>query len=229
MISHQFKTPVSVVRLNTEMLSQMCTKMPESEAPLIQKKIQRIKSSINKFEELIEAILIGKTSNLFEITPESLDVKAWFEDLIHTKNNDFEVIKEIKLKRGDLISRKVNLPFSKKTLDYIMDTLFSNAIKYRGDNKASIRISYQVCEDHELEVCFRDEGIGIRDEEIPKIATPFYRANDVINISGTGIGLSMVKDSVHAVGGTFEINSEFKKFTEILISIPVEELKHDNQ
>ncbi|MDR9416286.1 MAG: ATP-binding protein [Gracilimonas sp.] len=229
MISHQFKTPVSVVRLNTEMLSQMCTKMPESEAPLIEKKIQRIKSSINKFEELIEAILIGKTSNLFEITPESIDVKAWFEELIHTKNNDFEVINEIKLKRGDLISRKVNLPFSKKTLDYIMDTLFSNAIKYRGDNKASIRISYQVCEDHELEVCFRDEGIGIRDEEIPKIATPFYRANDVINISGTGIGLSMVKDSVHAVGGTFEINSEFKKFTEILISIPVEELKHDNQ
>src|SRR6056297_1642009 len=205
MISHQFKTPLSVIRLNTELLSQFSKKLSTGDLSFVQKKIQRIESSISKFEELIEAILVGNSAHLLEITPEPLNVNEWFEEFAAQKTKDFNEIKELRIRPCTPGPKHVKLSFSQKTLDYIMDTLFSNAVKYRGASDASIDISYKLTGDSRMEVTIRDKGIGIREEEIPKIATPFYRANDVINITGTGIRLSIVKDSIAAVGRTFDI------------------------
>src|SRR6056297_325586 len=205
MVSHQFKTPLSVIRLNTELLSQFSKKMTGGELSFVEKKIQRIESSISKFEELIEAILVGNSAHLLEITPEPLNVNEWFEEFAAQKTKDFNEIKELRIIPCTSDPKHVKLSFSQKTLDYIMDTLFSNAVKYRGASDASIDISYKLTGDSRMEVTIRDKGIGIREEEIPKIATPFYRANDVINITGTGIRLSIVKDSIAAVGRTFDI------------------------
>jgi len=224
MVSHQFKTPLSVIRLNTELLSQFSKKLTGGELSFVEKKIQRIESSISKFEELIEAILVGNSAHLLEITPEPLNVNEWFEEFAAQKTKDFNEIKELRIRPCTSGPKHIKLSFSQKTLDYIMDTLFSNAVKYRGASDASIDISYKLTGDSRMEVTIRDKGIGIREEEIPKIATPFYRANDVINISGTGIGLSMVKDSLAAVGGTFDIDSEYDRYTSVKISIPIEEM-----
>ena len=228
MVSHQFKTPLSVIRLNTELLAQFSKKLSDGDLSFVEKKIQRIESSIRKFEDLIEAILVGNSSQLVDITPEPINVNDWFADFVSQKSRDFNEIKDLRLKSGGSGQEHVKLPFSLKTLDYIMDTLFSNAIKYRGGDEATIDIDYILNGDECLEISIKDQGIGIREEELPKIATPFYRANDVINISGTGIGLSMVKDSLGAVGGSFDIDSEYKNYTTVKISIPVEEMVHEN-
>ncbi|HMB98358.1 MAG TPA: ATP-binding protein, partial [Balneolaceae bacterium] len=136
--------------------------------------------------------------------------------------------KELRLNQNVTNAEKVKLSFSLKTLDYIMDTLFSNAVKYRGEKGAIIDLKYEINEGESLDIMIMDHGIGIREDELPKIATPFYRANDVINISGTGIGLSMVKDSLGAVGGSFVIESEYDEYTTVNISIPIEEIANDN-
>lgn len=222
MVSHQFKTPLSVIRLNSELIAQVSQKMPGNETKIIQKKIGRIESSIQKFEELIEAILIGNSPQLLEKKPESLLVEDWFEDFISSKKENFQELNSITLNRSKVINKSVQLPFSLKTFDYILDTLFSNAIKYRGEQKADISISYDM-EEGNLKIIFKDEGIGIRREDLPKVANPFFRANNVINISGTGIGLSMVKDSIHSVDGKFEISSEINQYTKVEISIPIGE------
>ena len=224
MISHQFKTPLSVIRLNTELLTHFSKKLSSDDLSFVQKKIQRIESSIRKFEDLIEAILVGNSSHLVDITPEPLNVSEWFRDFSAQKSKDFNEIKDLQLHADGTGEERVRLSFSIKTLDYIMDTIFSNAIKYRGEDDAEIDISYTISGKEYLEIEITDRGIGIKEEELPKIATPFYRANDVINISGTGIGLSMVKDSLDAVDGDFEIKSTYGDYTTVKISIPVEEI-----
>ena len=229
MVSHQFKTPLSVIRLNTELLAQFSKKLSEGDLTFVEKKIQRIESSIRKFEDLIEAILVGNSSHLVDITPEPINVNDWFGEFVSQKSRDFNEIKNLRLNPGGSGQKHVKLPFSLKTLDYIMDTLFSNAIKYRGGDEATIDIDYSLNGDECLEISIKDQGIGIKEEELPKIATPFYRANDVINISGTGIGLSMVKDSLGAVGGSFDIDSEYKNYTIVKICIPVEEMVHETR
>jgi len=228
MISHQFKTPLSVIRLNTELLSQFSKKLSTGDLSFVQKKITRIESSIRKFEDLIEAILVGNSSQIVDITPEPINVNDWFKDFVAQKTRDFNEIKELRLNQNVTNAEKVKLSFSLKTLDYIMDTLFSNAVKYRGEKGAIIDLKYEINEGESLDIMIMDHGIGIREDELPKIATPFYRANDVINISGTGIGLSMVKDSLGAVGGSFVIESEYDEYTTVNISIPIEEIANDN-
>ncbi|MFD2532943.1 sensor histidine kinase [Gracilimonas halophila] len=68
---------------------------------------------------------------------------------------------------------------------------------------------------------FKDKGIGINEEDVSDIGKPFFRANNVINTSGTGIGLSMVKDSLQNVGGAFDVKSKVGEYTTILISFPI--------
>ncbi|MDR9366684.1 MAG: HAMP domain-containing sensor histidine kinase [Balneolaceae bacterium] len=221
MVSHQFKTPLSVIKLNTDLLKQACMSDSGDTINILPSKIGRIERSITKFEELIEAILIGNSNHSVDDNPEKIIFHNWLEDMFSTKRRDYNNLAKIDLSFGQKLNKEVVLPFSIKTFEYIMDTLFSNAVKYRGDSKANIQIYYDLSEDGYINLLFKDKGIGINEEDVSDIGKPFFRANNVINTSGTGIGLSMVKDSLQNVGGAFDVKSKVGEYTTILISFPI--------
>lgn len=221
MVSHQFKTPLSVIKLNSDLLKQACMSGSVDLKNILPPKIGRIERSITKFEELIEAILIGNSNHSVDDNPEKIDFHNWLEEMFNTKKRDYNNLKSVELSFSEKLKEVVVLPFSTKTFEYIMDTLFSNAVKYRGDEAAIIQIHYEITGDGYLNMVFKDEGIGINEGDIGSIGKPFFRANNVINTSGTGIGLSMVKDSLLNVGGGFEVKSKEGDFTTIMISFPI--------
>lgn len=221
MVSHQFKTPLSVIKLNTDLLKQACMSDSGDTINILPSKIGRIERSITKFEELIEAILIGNSNHSVDDNPEKIIFHNWLEDMFSTKRRDYNNLAKIDLSFGQKLNKEVVLPFSINTFEYIMDTLFSNAVKYRGDSKANIQIYYDLSEDGYINLLFKDKGIGINEEDVSDIGKPFFRANNVINTSGTGIGLSMVKDSLQNVGGAFDVKSKVGEYTTILISFPI--------
>ena len=65
-----------------------------------------------------------------------------------------------------------------------------------------------------------DKGIGIKQEDIPHLFERFFRCNDVADIPGTGLGLTIAKELISLHGGTVSIDSEFGKGTTVSVFFP---------
>jgi len=101
----------------------------------------------------------------------------------------------------------------------------SNAIKY---SNADLPIE---CETtlKEDKLCIRitDQGIGIPEEEQQHLFTRFFRAHNVENIQGTGLGLNIVKRYVELMKGAISFESELSKGTTFFVEIPLVPEKND--
>ena len=86
-----------------------------------------------------------------------------------------------------------------------MSNLISNAFKYsEGKKNPDLTIHFKP---NELVVSIKDYGIGIPEEEFPKLFQPFFRANNVTEIKGTGLGLSIAKEYVEINKGQIAVQS----------------------
>jgi len=96
--------------------------------------------------------------------------------------------------------------------------LMDNACKYSENNKAEI---YLNCLNEKLVMKFKDTGIGIPKEELKLVFHPFYRAKNVMNTRGHGIGLSLVEKIILQHKGEIDVRSEQGKGSVFTIYIPV--------
>ena len=98
-----------------------------------------------------------------------------------------------------------------------ISNLLSNAIKYSANTK-KIFIRLFKRADH---ICIEieDRGIGISEDQLPKIFEKFYRIDQKENISGTGLGLTVVKEIIEAHKGKISVSSEFGKGSVFLITL----------
>jgi signal transduction histidine kinase len=95
----------------------------------------------------------------------------------------------------------------------ILINLLSNAVKFSGENKP-VFIATEV-KNNALKFHVKDQGIGISTKDQEHLFEIFYRATNVVNIPGTGLGLHIVAKYVEMMHGTINIKSELDKGTEI--------------
>jgi len=101
--------------------------------------------------------------------------------------------------------------------------LVANAIKYSPDDR-EIGLTARRRDDM-LSIAVRDRGIGIDPEDLPHVFERFYRATrsgDGAHVQGTGLGLTIVKETVERHGGTVRVDSTPGRGTVVEILIPVE-------
>ena len=113
----------------------------------------------------------------------------------------------IKLKLSDKREKKEKIKGDKFLLDIALSNLLGNSIKY-GVDHGNVEVTINSnSKNLIIEVC--DDGVGIPQDEIPKIFKEFYRARNVKKISaeGSGLGLSVVKRIVERHEGTVEAKS----------------------
>ena len=107
----------------------------------------------------------------------------------------------------------------------ILVNLLGNAVKYtQTGGRISLRIIQQPCEDEgygNYEIHVKDNGCGMSQEFLQKIFVPFERQQNstISGIQGTGLGMTIIKGFVDAMGGTIDITSEEGKGTEIIVRI----------
>ena len=107
----------------------------------------------------------------------------------------------------------------------ILVNLLGNAVKYtQTGGSISLRIIQNPCEKENFgnyEIHVKDNGCGMSEEFLQKIFEPFERqANSTISgIQGTGLGMTIIKGFVDAMGGTIDIKSEENKGTEIIVRL----------
>ena len=105
-------------------------------------------------------------------------------------------------------------------MNRIFTNLTSNAIKYNKIN-GEINISISSDQNH-IVIQVKDTGIGMKNEEKEKLFQEFYRAKNEFtkNISGTGLGISIVKKIVDSYSGRIEVESHWGSGTSFKIYFP---------
>lgn len=105
-------------------------------------------------------------------------------------------------------------------LRQVVDNLLSNAVKY---NRQGGEVALGATGDDEtVWIVVRDTGIGIADDELPKVFDRFYRSNAVRRGTehGSGLGLGIVRELVERHGGTIDIDSEAGQGTTVIVALP---------
>lgn len=212
--SHEFRTPLSTVLSSVSLVSQY---KDRGDLEKIDKHIQRIKSSVNHLTSILNDFLsLGKLEEgKTDVNPESIDLQYFFTEIQ-------EETKSALRERQDLIIinklEKKTITSDKRILRNILFNLITNASKYSEEGR-KIYLKLQKL-DGELILEIRDEGFGIPKNEQKHLFERFFRASNVSNIQGTGLGLNIVKRYVDLLEGKITFVSEEGKGSTFTIIIP---------
>lgn len=213
MASHEFRTPLSALLSSANLLEKYVKPQPGSKEI---KHFSRIKSSVSHLTEILNDFLsLDKLeSGKYHSHPK----------LINLREIALSVIDEMNpmLKKGQQIwftcTGADEVVQDEKMMRNILYNLLSNAVKYSGEGKKIDLIKDN--SDHELIITVKDSGIGIPLNEQQHMFTRLFRAKNAMNISGTGLGLNIVKRYVDLIGGTIDFESEPGEGTIFRIHIP---------
>ena len=105
--------------------------------------------------------------------------------------------------------------------EYLMNVAFANLLenggKFSKDPKMSVRINFQ---NDKIILLFSDNGIGISNEDLKLIFTPFFRGNNKKFAEGNGVGLSLTQKIISLHKGTIEVQSKIGEGTTFIITLP---------
>jgi len=109
-----------------------------------------------------------------------------------------------------------------ETLEQVLSALLSNAVIYSQEN-GSVRIRAEVQKNSSFVISVIDDGIGIANDDIPKVLKAFGRVENSMTRSteGPGIGLTLAKGLSELLGAKFDLQSQIDKGTEVTIRFPL--------
>lgn len=120
----------------------------------------------------------------------------------------------------DLSLPHIEIEADKDLVNQIWINLLSNAIKFTPP-QGSVFISAHKPDDGWAEVCVRDTGIGMKDEELVRIFERFYKADRSRSGSGSGLGLAIVKKIVDMHHGEIQVESRVGAGTTFTVRLPI--------
>lgn len=216
MASHEFRTPLSTI-LSSADLMDAYSKTEQHEKRL--KHSARIKSAVSNLTSILNDFL--SLSKLEEGKIQCQPVECDLVDFCQ------EIIDEVSplLRTGQSIvhqplEKNTIVWVDKKILKNVLYNLLSNAIKYSEEGlpiECAMTLS-----DEELLITVRDYGIGIPEEEQQHLFTRFFRAHNVENIQGTGLGLNIVKRYLDLLDGHISFESIQGKGSTFFVGIPLQ-------
>jgi signal transduction histidine kinase len=214
MASHEFRTPLAVIDAAAQRL------MRQREAPTpayIAEKGGQIRQSVARMVELMESILsAGRLSEgIGGIHPTDVDLAELVKKVCKRqteigKSHEFHI---------DFTELPMSVKADASALEQVFTNLVSNAIKY-APAAPDIFIRGRT-ENGMVHISFRDQGIGMDAEDIPKLFQPYFRARSSTGIAGTGIGLNLVKQIIDLHGGSIDVKSELGRGTTFTLSLAV--------
>lgn len=208
-IAHELRTPLAVMRAQTEaMIDGVIEDTGEG--------LENIRNEIEKLTMLVEGIedLTKAEASFFsrgeyrriDLREFLKGIESSMEPIFHEKGLRFSVAEKGGMDVvGDL-----------DKLERILKNVISNSLKYT--EKGGVFVDYGR-DNTEFFVEVSDTGIGIPEDEVPKIFKRFYRGRGASD-KGVGIGLALVKELVDIMGGRIEVRSKVAEGTAIRVWLP---------
>jgi len=216
MASHEFRTPLSTILSSAYLLGKYNHLHPDAK---VEKHILRIEDAVGGMKAILEEFLsLGKLeeglvkTNAEFVTPELIELML--NDLLQeldALSKTGQKINFINLVDHDVV-------VDKKLVKNILINLFSNAIKFTGED-GTITITTSLDENNFM-IAIEDNGIGISAEDQEHLFERFFRAKNAINIQGTGLGLHIVARYLELMDGKITMQSRLNEGTIVTIYIP---------
>jgi PAS domain S-box-containing protein len=216
MASHEFRNPLSSILICAQTLADS-NNISRQEQEFY---LQSIRDAALNMQSLLEDILIlSKTeSGKQKYNPTQLNLETFCQQIVQELESTY-IERDINL---TIVNNLSQVYFDDKLLWHILTNLLSNALKYSPPSEA-VELKVNFSEDRTkaiIEVC--DRGMGIPPESQKHLFESFYRANNVGDIPGTGLGMSIVKKAVESHQGTIEVESEINIGTKVRVVLPVD-------
>jgi signal transduction histidine kinase/ligand-binding sensor domain-containing protein/DNA-binding response OmpR family regulator len=215
-ISHEFRTPLTLILGPLDdLLQRMKLESPvEKSLRLIQKQSKRMLRMVNQLLDFqkAESGKLKLAAQPGEIISFCYDIYLLFADEAKRRNIDYRFVSDEKY---------LSFTFDPNKLEIIVFNILSNALKFTPNGK-SITLSVKKKENQACVIAVQDTGRGIPSNEINQIFNRFYRGKeqDATNISGTGIGLSFVKELTELHGGTITAESDGVNASLFTVTLP---------
>ncbi|MCR4999945.1 MAG: response regulator [Lachnospiraceae bacterium] len=209
-VSHEIRTPINAVLGMDEMI------LRESREPGTIEYAKDIQSAGKLLLGLINDLLdFSKIeAGQMEIIPVEYDLTSIINDLYNmvmyrAKEKDLKLIFDYDEQMPHLLIG------DEVRIRQCVLNILNNAVKYTEKGSITFQISYDYAsqDDAYINIRVTDTGMGIRKEEMDKLFTPFQRIDEKRNltIEGTGLGMSIVQNLLHAMGSELEVESTYGK------------------
>ena len=215
MASHEFRTPLTAVLTSASLIE----KYPAAEQQDKRlRHLDRIKQSVNHLNDILEEFLsVGRIEEgRVQARPTEVDLAALLDETVL----DVQGL----LKPGQTIRQQVSCPsllwLDASLLRKILVNLLSNGLKY-SDERAEVTVRAS-CASGQLVLSVQDQGVGISREDQEHLFERFFRARNVTNVPGTGLGLYIVARYLDLMRGTIALQSELEVGTTVTITLPYE-------
>lgn len=215
MASHEFRTPLSTILSSAYLVTKY---IKEEEQPKREKHIDRIISSVNMLNDILNDFLsVGK------IEEGRIQVRFTDFNIAQLIQHTLTEIAPIAKKGQDLVyhhqgPEEVNLDIS--LLKHILMNLISNAIKFSPE-EIPIEIYSEVTQDVII-LTVADKGMGISAEDQKHLFERFFRGANVTNIQGTGLGLHIISKYAELMHGSIQCESSLGLGTKFIIHFKIQ-------
>ncbi len=212
-VSHELRTPLTAIKGWAETIYM------ENDPETIHKGMAVIINETERLSRMVEELLdfSRMQSGHFSLQSSTMDILAELGDAV--------LIYQDKAMRENIqiiYNEPEMLPFvfgDKNRIRQVFINVIDNAIKYSNPGGTVEIDAFEA--DGMIHVVVADSGCGIREADLPKIKTKFFKANHTRR--GSGIGLAVADEIIAGHGGTLEIESQEGKGTQVTITLPPEQ------
>ena len=215
-MSHEIRTPINIILGMSEMIDRTSG---ETEILNFNKKIHVFGNKLNSLITDVFDMTKIRTGQT-EFVDEPYDVSEFVdelrllgEELARQKKLEFIVDKELPV--TDLIG-------DRKNLTQVLSNLITNAVKYTEKGSVMLGVKETPSDNGDCRIVFTvsDTGIGIPEEELPRVFDLFYRIDNKYthSVQGTGLGLAIVKEFTEGMGGSVKVESKVGEGTKFTVT-----------
>lgn len=217
LLSHELKTPINVVEGYLRLMQErQAGESIESYDQMINQSLARLKSMRSLIMDLLDLTRIESGS--VKRSQREIDITLIAQSAINTIM-PLAIQQDVELQ----LKAPESLPYiaDSEEMEIILNNLISNAVKYNKPNGKVMCTIFKTAS--EVQIDITDTGIGIAKEDIPKLFKEFSRIKNsqTRKVSGSGLGLSIVKRIVDLYKGQIKVDTEIDKGTTFTITLPI--------
>lgn len=214
--SHELNTPLTSLKLNTQMMERSL-ESGKLDHDRLKKFFQQTEFHISRLGQLVGDMMDSSRvrEGRFNLKLETLDLSQLVADSLERYAPQF-IVSGV---RAPVINRKgknFQIKGDRERLDQVMCNLFSNAIKYGKGNPVSVTIEEEA---QEVRVSVKDQGIGVPPGEEDSIFEQYHRSSSAVG-EGLGLGLYIAREILRALGGRISVESEQEKGSTFSLWLP---------
>ena len=224
-VAHEIKNPLGSISIYIQLIekiikknidnSSQCFSELKDYCAIIKEEIGRLEDTINSFLFSVRKLELNlEETNINSLILSTIDFLKY-----EIENNNINM--EIKFDRDNLIMRIDERYIKQSLINIVQNAIDSILEKSEKNYKKEIQIKLKTVDNFAL-ITIKDNGIGIKEETLPKIFEPYFTTKR----HGTGLGLTNVARIIEAHNGNINIESEYGKGTKVIIKLP---LMQENQ